>query len=205
LTKVDVETIIANLPFAPIRQAMSDRLDDAFKGQEALRLFSFALPGAEMTPDIYDYFRPTGWFIVSIPDRYFGEGMQRTTIRPKLFVQPSPSICYHATPKSNQESIKGSGILPGFKLNKTGHGKMFLDSPYYIYASLTEQDARDWCGRFTEEEFLIYPLQIGKAGIRLFVDSCSVDWNTGVTSGYIIDALHIPPHLLASPIPCLRD
>src|SRR5262245_60785773 len=127
---------------------MAVRLDEAFKGRDVLRLFSFAVPGSEMTPKVYDFFRPTEWFIVSVPDKFFGEGMEMATIRKKRFVEPSPRTCYHVTPVANQRSIEANGLMPGYKLNKQGRAKLFADSPYYIYASLTETDARDWCRRF---------------------------------------------------------
>ena len=78
---------------------------------------------------------------------------------------------------------------------------MFADSPYYIYASLSEQDAREWCERFEEEEFLIYPVRSGVAGINLFIDPCSVDTSRQIVSGYILDTVHVPSNLLGEAIP----
>jgi hypothetical protein len=202
MTKQDVERLIAGLPsqIEAVGHAMTGRIEEAFKNSAELRLFSFAVPQSQMTSEVYDHFRPSDWFIVSVPDAFFGQGMERATIRKKCFVLPSPGVCYHATPLTNRQSIERSGLLPGFKCNKQSRGKMFADSPYYIYASLSEREAQDWCRRFAEESFLVYPVQVGKAGIRLFVDPASVDEMNKVISGYIIDSPHVPPELLDSPV-----
>ena len=163
-------------------------------------LFAFALPKVQMSPQVYDYFRPSEWFIVAVPEPLLGEGMARVTIREKFYIIPSPGVCYHATPFTNRESIERSGLLPGIKCNKQSRSRMFADSPYYIYASLSEEDAQDWCGRFEEEQFLIYPVQVGKARIRLFVDPASVDEINRVISGCIIDSPHVLPEFLDSPV-----
>lgn len=191
-----IESISRSLP--SVGEAMRQWLDEFFGDRDEMNYFSFALPLGEMATEVYDWFRPTPWFIAAVPDRFFGEGMARGCIRAKQFVEPLPSICFHATPVSNKSSIESQGLLLGVVLGRTGRLRMFADSPYYIFASLTEPDAREWCLRFTEEEFLVYPVQIGKAGIRLFVDPCSVSGD-GEVSGFIIDAVCVKPQFLDAP------
>lgn len=201
MTELDVSEILNQLGSHPaIAQAIRERLQHStpFGGQ--FSPFSFAIASTDLPMQMYDFFRPTPWFLVAVPDPYFGEGKLRASIRRKQVVRPRPDFCFHATPTSNQRSVEQHGLLPGISLGREGRCSTFADSPYYIYASLSVRDAREWCERFEEADFLIYPIRCGAAGIDLFVDPCSVNTSTNTVSGYIIDAIHVPRSVLGTAI-----
>ena len=184
-----------------IAQAMQQRLQQPSPFTEQFSPFSFGIASSELPIQVYNLFRPTPWFLVAVPDGYWGEGMMRASIRRKQIVQSRPELCFHATPSTNQSSVEEFGLLPGIALAREGRSRMFADSPYYIYAAPSEQFAREWCERFEGDEFLIYPIHCGTAEIDLFVDPCSVNSSTGVVSGYILDTMEVPPHVLGTAIP----
>lgn len=186
--------------FPSVAAAMEERLNHPGPFTDELSPFSFPVASSELQPEVYSLLRPTNWFLVAVPDAYFGEGMLMASIRRKQFVQ-APEMCFHATPATNRDSVEDRGLLPGITLGTGGRSRMFADSPYYIYASLSEQDAREWCGRFEEDEFLIYPVRSGVAGIDLFIDPCSVDTSRQIVSGYILDTVQVPSNLLGEAIP----
>ncbi|MEQ8853599.1 hypothetical protein [Gimesia sp.] len=186
-------------PFPCVAEAMEERFRQTASFGDKYSPYSFAVASTKLQPKVYDLLRATDWFLAAVPDNYFGEGMLRASVMRKEFV-PRPQLCFHSTPAKNQKSVEKHGLLPEISVDGEGRSKMFADSPYYIYASLSEQEARGWCERFKEEEFLIYPVHSGVAGINLFIDPCSVDTDRQIVSGYILDTIRVLPDFLGEAI-----
>src|SRR4051794_15467286 len=121
MTRRDIKRLMATLPeeLGCLHQAMRAGLEVAFRDAEDLTRFPFGVRSDVMTPNVYDFFRPTPWLLLSVLADYLGEGMERASILKKRHWRPNPAICYHATPLSNRARIESRGLAPGYKVGKS--------------------------------------------------------------------------------------
>ncbi|MBL9085167.1 MAG: hypothetical protein JNK76_25400 [Planctomycetales bacterium] len=162
-------------------------------------IIRFQFPKNAFGPAEIELFRKSDWLVLPHSDPYFGPDQVTVVIRAKQVIDPTPSICFHATLLDRERSIRERGLVPGHVVAAPPKCAQFSDSSFYIFVSATIDDARGWIRIFDEERksrWVILPIDC--RDIRLLYDPCSRGANA--VPGWILETDHVGPERIGESI-----
>jgi hypothetical protein len=141
----------------------------------------------DVPPYVVDWLRSCGC-IVQTSDK-----ANRIVITPIVYVEP-PRICHHATPYENRENIEAKGLSCGRLAGRSTTKRK--DAAEFIHVCFTRKACQRWInsvfpvsGVGVGRWWAIFEIDLSRFGARVFRDPAS-------STGYIIEADHIPPGYL---------
>ena len=182
-----------------IKESMERYASDEIGANRAIKkLFGF-IPSGEANADMFNAFRDLPWFLSAFEDVIEGVRGVTFVLRPKKYLEDSIRVCYHVTSHDMLGRIGETGIRNGIDCGAPLRDRKWLDAAHYIHVAITQHDAEWWAGKlFPTDAALIVPISMtGMPVLRLFEDPGSTNPVTGKVNGFIVDAVAIPPSLIA--------